>query len=80
MGAVIGCLKRHKDELRYTAKLSLFRNGCGKVYVNRLLDLVLDYYGRNYIVQISTTRSSLSDWCGYPAFASPKQVDRCTPW
>ena len=62
LGAVIGCLKRYKDESRYTAKLSLFRNRCGKVYVNRLLDLVLDYYGRNYIVQISTTRSSLSDW------------------
>lgn len=50
-------------------KLGRVRNGCGKVYVQKLLEFALvnlDVGCPSFIVQLSTTRNSITDWCGYP--------------
>lgn len=49
-----------------------FRNGAGKTFLSKLLELHKQYDNElSWLVQISTTGNPEDDWCGYPRRGEP---------
>ena len=53
------------------------RNGCGKHYLVKLLDLAFQCLKiEDYTILFSTTNDSTTDWCGYPSKTSSSAFDQ----